>query len=580
MATPSSTFTALVVRAALAAAVAVAFLFYGPAGDPRQPLRALGVGLIAAVLLLVISGSNRGADRRSWIAAGLLLAMAVALGVSAVANGPTSAIWGVHGRFDGLVGWAVLVVVGIAGWFVAGAEIRWLGRAAAVAGMAQAMLVFYQASQGSVPAGSNGNQVMTGGWLAVCIALALASALVERAPLKWWLLAAGALGTVALGVIGSRGAWVGLVVAVVFLLWTRPQDRRIALTISGIGIALVVSGALLAGGESIAKLQPANLFSASASARTGIWQGTLALIGDRPLLGAGPGRFLYVFPAYEPVEHARVEGADVRADQAHNHLLQMTAQAGIAAGAALLGLAGLIGLAVLDGVRRKDAAVLVAGAGFAAYVGQGLFGINAIEIDVLGWLLGGMILGRTVIGAGTDGISLRPLRVAGAIAALVLAVACGFYLGADIAYGRGLDAFAAGDLREASTLHEQAVAANPRIDLYRVALADDASYLGAGELVSAIDVIDVGLVTEPESYDLALARARALALLDGDRQEIADAYVHAAGLYPLGVTVRYEAMPVLVQAGRVDEAVSMARDVLAVVPDDTLASGILERSAR
>jgi len=390
------------------------------------------------------------------------------------------------------------------------------------------------------------------------------------------LLAAGAFGTVALGVIGSRGAWVGLVAGVVFLLWTRRQDRKIALTISGVGIVLVVFGALVAGGESIAKLQPANLFGASASARTGIWQGTLALIGDRPLLGAGPGRFLYVFPAYEPVDHARVEGADVRADQAHNHLLQMTAQAGIAAGAALLALAGLVGWAVLDGVRRKDAAVLIAGAGFAAYVGQGLFGINAIEIDILGWLLGGMILGRAVIAAGTGGISVRPFRVAAALSALAVAVACGVYLRADIAYGRGLDAFAAGDLREARALHEQAVAGNPRIDLYRVALADDASYLGAAELISAIDVLDAGLASEPDSYDLALARARALELLDGDRQEIADAYMYAADLYPLGVTVRYEAMPVLVAAGRTDEAVTMARDVLAVLPDDILASGILE----
>jgi tetratricopeptide (TPR) repeat protein len=165
------------------------------------------------------------------------------------------------------------------------------------------------------------------------------------------------------------------------------------------------------------------------------------------------------------------------------------------------------------------------------------------------------------------------------LAGVALAIACGVYLSADILYGRGLDAFAAGDIPSAHELHAQAIRSNPRVDVYRVALSDDAAYLGASQTRAALDSLEAGLSMEPQSYDLALARARSLAMLDADIQAQADAYELAAGLYPLGVAVRREAVPVLLEAGRTSEARSMVSDVLRVVPDDILGSTADEGSA-
>ncbi|MDI6712472.1 MAG: O-antigen ligase family protein [Anaerosomatales bacterium] len=562
--------------AALALALGSMFVSVQSAGDPYQPARTLVVALGALVALASVK-DNRGAGRLvgAWLAAaGLLLGWSL---LSAVTNGLASAVWGVHGRFDGLVAWAAAVGMGLAGAQLGDARAKDLARLAGVAAVVQSAVVVSQALGGAVPSGTAGNQVIAGGWLAVCVVLAAAGATAERGPWRALLAAAAAAGGLGLGLAGSRGAWVGVVTGLGVLAYAR-RARLATVLFAGV-VASILVGAVVAGGESAEKLVPSQLSQGSAVARLEIWRGSAALIADRPLLGAGPGRFLYVFPRYETVEHARVEGSDVRADQAHSRPLHLAAESGVPAAAAWFTAFGMAGIAGLAGVRRRSAHALVLVSGLAAYVGQALFSVHAIEVDGLGWMIAGMLVGSVAVeGPRASGARVqRAVRGATALLAAVVVVLSARNLAADVAYQRSVERFQNGEMPAALDLAERAVRLDPLTDVYRVAYADAAAYLGPDERAAASAIIAAGLRLEPESYDLALSRARLLRL-EGS-PEVVEAFMSAAALYPNGVEVRREAIAACVQAGRLDEAKRLAAEILRVVPDDLEAAAVLGSGA-
>ncbi len=157
------------------------------------------------------------------------------------------------------------------------------------------------------------------------------------------LLAAGLYATGGRG--GLIAALAGLCV-LAFIVIRRPgalQGKRIALAVI-----------LLAGGASAAaflrtdQAKPfknidtdESIFSAeypTNKIRILIWQSTLDMIGDHPVLGAGPGRFRTAFPRYRDPEEARIRGrmgAVTEVENPHNEILWAAAEGGIGAAAAL-----------------------------------------------------------------------------------------------------------------------------------------------------------------------------------------------------------------------------------------------------
>jgi len=194
-------------------------------------------------------------------------------------------------------------------------------------------------------------------------------------------------------------------------------------------------------------------------------------------------------------------------------------------------------------------------------------------VDVLGMLLGGMLLAS--VGGAAVVESRRTTRLVIPGIAAMLALACVWFLVADVRYASGLRAFESGDMVASLDAHTAAVAGNPLVDNYRVAHADAAMYSGRSAVQDSLGVVEAGLDLEPASYDLLLARARLLGMLDSSPRVLAAAYEDAAASYPLGVAVRREAIGVLIKAGMRPEALAMARDVLAVVPDDTTAVRVI-----
>lgn len=565
--------------------IAVLPLLLVPAADPYQPVRALAVAVAAGALVVLAGFRGAGAFvRRATVLVAVLLVLFV---VSALWNGASSAVFGVHGRFQGLVSGGAVVLAGVAGVIAGGGFMRRFTWALAAVGVVVALLMVAQWSSGSEPQAWTNSRVVAGGWLAVAGSVVAAAAL--TAGRRERVLCAAALMPMAfaLGLSGSRGAWLGAAAGtmVLFAVQRRLDTRAAALAVAAAG--LVIAGAVAGGADSAGKLDPRALGTGSASSRLLIWRDSVELVVAEPLLGVGPGRFLYEFPAVQSAEHAAAEAPDTRPDSAHSAPLHMAAETGIPAALIWFVLVGVCLRAGTVAATRRDGAAALALAGLAAYVGQSLFSVPAVEVDALGAFLAGVCLvrgdragsaaaGESARGDGAAGPkeagsaptagSVRSATAAAIVIALAVCAAAGIYLPADQAYRASAEHFARGDLALAAREASKAVSGNPLVDVYRVAWADTVIYAGPGPARDrgARDmerVLGEGLRLEPRSYDLALAKARVMAAGGADDGSVAAAYLRAVTLYPLGIEVREAAADALRRAGRTVEAERMDEEV-------------------
>ncbi len=566
--------------------------------DSREPLRA---AVLAGVLALAIGASTlRKPGRFGTIGAALVATLAVLYIASVFHGAPASSVWGVHGRFQGVVSSALYVLAGVAGYFALNVEGRWLGRAAAACVAVEGLVVISQSTSGQALAGTMGNSALTGGWLAMTIALAVAAGRTERGIGRWLLPAAGALGAVALGMTGSRGGWVGLLAGLLVSLVLVRRNRTVW-TLSAVVVAALVIGVLASGGA-LHKLATSTSADGSASSRIEIWKSTGALVARNPLVGVGPGRLLFTFPQFETVRHAQIEGPDVRVDEAHSVFLQAAAESGVPAAVVMLALVALCLTAGWRGARLGDATSFIVLVGLVAYVAQGVFGIPTVEVETIAWLLGGMALARYDSQVTVD-LTLKvpakrntktvvnPVEVAqgvGAIAAraglvmlgLGIVVACIVYMRGDAAYSRGLALFDGGKFTDAAAAQRSAIAIDPYSDVARIALSDTALNQPAdvAGIDAALNSLAQGLTMEPLDFDLLFARARLAQARNASAADVLRAYQAAVQAYPLGIQVRREAMQAALLAGDSGSAFTYAEGILLVVPDDRKALSVQANS--
>ena len=169
---------------------------------------------------------------------------------------------------------------------------------------------------------------------------------------------------VSLAMTNSRGGMLSLVAEIMFLAvmsgaarskgesgegGRRSRLRGLALRAGG-GFALVLvlfAGVIMFGGEGALSRLVGTVNSADpTTGRAHFWRGTLGIIRDHALLGAGLGAFPSAYPRYDTGD-----GKLYRLEQAHNDYLQLVSDAG-AVGAAL----GLFFVAALfrAGLRRMQ----------------------------------------------------------------------------------------------------------------------------------------------------------------------------------------------------------------------------------
>ncbi len=232
-----------------------------------------------------------------------------------------------------------------------------------------------------------GRSNFLGAYLALL--LPLTAALTLLASRQWQRLAAAGLLLGELLVIAltrARGAWLAAAVALAAfgLLWLWPRlARRWRWAAVALGLAATLgglAGALWLGRE-----------GGSEAARLTIWQATLDLIGQRPLLGHGPDALGLVFPRVYPPELVYYQGRGLAVDRAHNLLLDWAATTGLLgllAGLALLGAFFLVGSRVLR-TRSGQWRLLVAAclAAVAGNVAGNLVSFDVTATAAATWLL-------------------------------------------------------------------------------------------------------------------------------------------------------------------------------------------------
>lgn len=371
-----------------------------PINVPKLALVAIVVALVGAVRILEVSqgAPAEGLKRLLIPAVGVLVPLTIAWAASPYRYW---ALFGQYRRFEGLIPYIVIVLVGI---LIADAfggrtrEIAWalvLG-AAAVGGYALIQfagldpLEWQAAGEGQAQAtGTLGNPNFLGGFLGICIG-PVAALWAADPPRRNWVIAVGVLIGGGLLVSFSQGGWAagaaGFAVVLGALVRPRWGPARLAGLLAALFISLLAIGQVLLG-----VVDPTNpLVPGTVRLRSDAWKGAITMTARYPLAGRGPNAY-----AVEGVRHRTLQDA-LRIgynypDDPHSVTLAFATAAG------LLGVVGLFvafGWLLREGLRGPPDDVLLAGflGGLIAYLVQASVSVDTVTLRLAAWIVaGGMI---------------------------------------------------------------------------------------------------------------------------------------------------------------------------------------------
>jgi O-antigen ligase len=512
-----------------------------------------------------------------WIVVGLFGWAGVSTLFSA---SPALSVWGSHYGNEGLVavfGYALVA-------FLAVQYVRSTHdlRVVAVAAVASASLVSAYAvlqSAGLDPVrwigetgratSTFGNADLLGTYLVFPLALALGSALSTPPGWRrsgWW--AAVALIVAAFAATGTRGAWIGALVAApcVGLAgwgagWKASRGRKVA--IGGLAVAGIAASA-----ATIVMVRPRMAGSATTLAstlerlsngRTVIWLTGLRGWLERPITGWGPDGFDRAFQSAVGADwYALIEGLQT-AQNAHNFLVQTLVTLGVPGLTLTVWALASTAVASYRGSRSVTGpARLLFVALWGALIGlivALLFGVSMPAVSVWLWLTVGLLLAPM-------SHAVRVPRIAAPAAALgiALAVWAGTWLVADVIVGRAMQ-MEAGPAQVSQL--ETAARLNPATPNYGWLVADALvnqalAERAAGQSSQAVD----------ETLLRAISAYRAATQADRGNGMLRTGFAN--------VLVAYAASHRQTDAARM--AVQVASEAVALAPRNPAALGALARA--
>lgn len=274
---------------------------------------------------------------------GLLLAVAAMVGAAILAG-----LFAVDSRKSIQPVW--FIVYYTAPMFLAIAFIKTPRQVLAMTGaltvslLISSLYTIYQATQGIArPSGFTGDFFILAGQLSLLLPFfvviaADSSKLYQKITLLLRLTVAFAIG--ALVVNATRGAWLAFIGALTTFFAAWPRNRKKIFTgLIGMTVVLAVATVMLNPFLGDRNIRSITRDMGSAGERLRIWEATLNMIGDHPLLGVGPGNYaqqyeqIYILPA------ARERKSQ---PHAHNTILSVTSEMGLIGLGAFLGLFGYI----------------------------------------------------------------------------------------------------------------------------------------------------------------------------------------------------------------------------------------------
>jgi hypothetical protein len=359
--------------------------------------------------------------------------------------------------------------------------------------------------------------------LPICAGLALDAT--EHRVWRWSAGIGTALAAVALLGSGTRGAWLGLGVAVAVLA------PRLVRRSSGRSLRRVVGAAAMVGVAALVVVAPrlddVVQRSTPAASRLAEWRIALDVIAQRPWIGAGPEGYRLVVGGSIDDDYERTYGRVVAPDRAHNGVLDVAAVGGVGAAALYLALLAMV-LAAGWRVSARGAAPLVGVAvGLAAYVAQQVFLFPIATLDVVAWLLAGIL----VVGSGTAVWTVRlgrpgrlAARSAAAVAVTVLAVTGVLGVAADRSARRAITST---DRPSAVAVAQRSIELRPDAVRTRLLLADlhagASTVRGWRDAVTAVEAAVVWSPRDPIVRRQLAAYRSGLAEVTGDPVDVATA---------------------------------------------------------
>lgn len=369
--------------------------------------------------------------KRDPLGIAILLFLASATASTLASPNPAQSLHGAPDSTAGLVAAVSTAVVYFASRAASGGQTAALVRFARAAGFAGAIAVLYSFIQlagldplvwgrtatfgGNVRVfGTLGHPNMLGAYLLMTVPLAAWLATRSRSGIEramWSLLVTASLIVIATTL--SRGAWIGLVAAVLawLLLGARARGgrsasprplhrtRRIPGTVTLSVVALAAAAVLMArspmGGTLATRVrQIASLNAPTTQSRLHIWRAGWRMARDHPALGVGLDAFGVAFPRYRTSAYWRIEWGKTP-NKAHNEPLQILATQGVSGGIAALLVVVLAGLSIWRATRAPDPAVRMgaaaAGASLVGFAVQNLANFTVVALGtltaaLLGWL--------------------------------------------------------------------------------------------------------------------------------------------------------------------------------------------------
>lgn len=284
--------------------------------------------LVVLVPTLIILVRQARGDRAARAAVGLGIVAVIA---AAASPWPEASLWGESNAGTGLL--FVLSLLGLWAWGrtftplaqrrVRSAMFFGLIVNVAVAGLQQLAAVPETLAYHDRPFGLSGNAVHLG---ALCAATAVL-ALGHRQRLGR--LSAVVLVTAGAGVqlAGGRSALALLVLALILVGARASSLRHAVLAVMFVGVGLGAAALLPGEAPTATARAAAGESSGSFEPRIQAWRAGAVAIRERPLLGAGPGRFRAATSPHRTLEAARADG-DARFADAHNLFVELTVALG------------------------------------------------------------------------------------------------------------------------------------------------------------------------------------------------------------------------------------------------------------
>ncbi len=192
-------------------------------------------------------------------------------------------------------------------------------------------------------------------------------------------------------------------VGVYVLIWIYQKNTKLGHISAILGAVIGVLSIL-----GMLKIGPLTsiMYKGSVSVRGYYWRAGLKMFQENPISGVGLDRYGAYFKEFREPGYPLNYGFDITSTNAHNTPIQLFATGGIFFGASYLALTIFIFIRGIKALRANSGTnqLLIAGifSAWLAYEAQSIISIDNIGISVWGWLLGGAIIGLSVMNNKSD----------------------------------------------------------------------------------------------------------------------------------------------------------------------------------